>query len=210
MSPKKTSQTLFDSKVLGILRHNDPESVQRAAQIALDAGLGAIEVTTSVPGWTRVIEFLKKKFSHAPVGVGTVISKELAEQAVECGADFFVSPHFDPQINFFLKDRLYIPGAFTPTEMMNCFHSGRELIKAFPAEVLGPKGVRAILQPLPMLKIMTTGGINETNVSEFFEAGVFSVGLGSELFPKKSLDKKDWPDLEKRAKHWVGLIERIE
>jgi 2-dehydro-3-deoxyphosphogluconate aldolase/(4S)-4-hydroxy-2-oxoglutarate aldolase len=142
------------------------------------------------------------------VGAGTVLSTNAVRQALDAGARFIVAPNTDPSV-VALCNQLgvaVVPGAFTPTEVASAWGMGADLVKVFPVSSVGPRYVRDLRGPLPEIPLMPTGGVNPDNVAEFVRAGAVAVGAGSDLVDKGVVDRRDFAELERRARAFVDGV----
>lgn len=192
-----TIECLKRSKIISVLRSRHPADALELVRAYADAGLAAIELTTSIPDWEMVLrEVLRLEGHDICVGLGTVLTTEVAQRAVDAGAKFIVSPVFIPEIITACRmmEIPVIPGALTPTEVYAATAAGAEIVKVFPASAVGgPAYIKALLAPMPDLKLVPTGGVKPENAIEYLRAGAMAVGIGSNLAPKEALDAKDWP-----------------
>lgn len=181
-----------------------------------DANVVINTIEASYKGGVRIFEFVNRglngletfktiipyfnKYEDLVIGVGTIYDSKTAAQFVEAGAQFIVSPGLVPELaNYCVQNNIaYIPGIATITEATTAMHLGCEMIKIFPANVIGSAFAKAVKSVLPQLAIMPTGGINptENGLSEWFNAGVNCVGMGSQLFDKLKINNGDFKGLE--------------
>jgi 2-dehydro-3-deoxyphosphogluconate aldolase / (4S)-4-hydroxy-2-oxoglutarate aldolase len=176
-------QAIVRARIVPIIRTASGDWAVEVAEILAAAGLEVIEVTFTVPDAAAVISILRRRFPRILVGAGTVINSAIAEEAVDAGAQFLLSPSLSPGMVDVARRRgvLAVPGAFTPTEVLHALEGGAELIKIFPAETGGPRHIRAILAPLPQARLLPTGGVTPENVGEWLKAGAVAVGIGAAL-----------------------------
>lgn len=176
-------RAILRAKVVPIIRTASRDWAVRVAEVLADAGLAVIEVTFTVPDAAQVIQSLRSRFPGVLVGAGTVTGGAIAEQAVDAGAQFLLSPALSPGMVEVARRHgvLAVPGAFTPTEVLQALDHGAELIKIFPAETGGPRHIRAMLAPLPQARLLPTGGVTPENIAEWLQAGAAAVGIGSAL-----------------------------
>ncbi|ERL65046.1 bifunctional 2-keto-4-hydroxyglutarate aldolase/2-keto-3-deoxy-6-phosphogluconate aldolase [Schleiferilactobacillus shenzhenensis] len=172
--------------VVAVVRGDSPEVAEKTADAVIAGGVTAIELTFTVPHADQVIANLTKKYADdksVVIGAGTVLDPATARVAMIAGAEFVVSPSFNPETakmcNLYATP--YTPGCMSPTEMQQALESGVDLVKLFPGAVMKPAMVKAVLAPFPYLSIMPTGGVNVDNMAEWFAAGVALVGAGSNL-----------------------------
>ncbi len=175
--------TILRARVVPIIRTASPDWAAQVADALAASGLGVIEVTFTVPDAAAVVRGLRVRFPNILIGAGTVTTGELARTAIEAGAQFMLSPSLSPGMVEVARRGgvLAVPGAFTPTEVVQALDGGAELIKIFPAEVGGPRHIRALLAPLPHARLMPTGGVTPQNAGDWFRAGAAAVGIGSAL-----------------------------
>jgi 2-dehydro-3-deoxyphosphogluconate aldolase / (4S)-4-hydroxy-2-oxoglutarate aldolase len=195
--------------VVAVVRAPRPEVVLPLAEALLAGGVPAIEVTMTTPNALEVIRQISPKLgSRAIVGVGTVLDAQTAQRAVDAGAQFVVSPIMRPEIAKVARaaDRPVMLGAFTPTEAQAAYEAGSDFVKIFPADALGAKFIKAILAPLPHLRIIPTGIAKPEDVTAFIQAGCVGVGLGSLLVPRQALRESNWAEFTRLAGHFIGLV----
>ena len=172
---------------LGIVPVIRGESVEEAlgfCRALIDGGIDILEVTFTIPNALDVFKQLNEELpATATLGAGTVMDATTARLAILNGAKFIVSPGFNPEVAKMcnLYQIPYMPGCISFTEITKALEYGVDLIKLFPGSLAGPSYVKAIHSPLPQANIMPTGGVSLENLEEWFKAGVFAVGAGSNL-----------------------------
>jgi 2-dehydro-3-deoxyphosphogluconate aldolase/(4S)-4-hydroxy-2-oxoglutarate aldolase len=202
-------QQIADSGVIAVIRAPSKEVLIDIAQALLAGGVPGIEVTMSTPKAIAGIEMLADAMGDKIViGVGTVLDAATAKDAIQAGAQFVVSPTFDPQIVETTKryGKISVPGAFTPTEIMRAWSAGADVVKVFPSTTLGPGYFKDLLAPLPQLKLTPTGGVDLKNAGEWIKAGAVFLGAGSSLVTKDAMAKKDWASIQNNARSFVDAI----
>ena len=174
---------ILEHKIVAIIRGADPNDVLRIAEALHDGGIKILEVTFNSPDAMGVIKLLSSKMGNdLLIGMGTVLDAETARQAINNGAKFIISPSFNSETIQATKElgAVSIPGAFTPTEIVNAFNSGGEIIKVFPASS-NVNYIKEIRAPLPFIPLMPTGGITLDNIKDFQKAGAVAFGIGTAL-----------------------------
>ena len=169
----------------------------------LEGGVRAIEVTLTTPGALELIASLTKACGDATViGAGSVLDADTARRAIAAGARYVVSPVFDDEVLAMAHahDVPALPGAYTPTEILHAHNAGADLVKVFPAELLGPDYIKGLLAPMPFLELMPTGGVTPQNVGQWIAAGAVAVGLGSALVNPKLVSAGDFDVIAARAR----------
>jgi 2-dehydro-3-deoxyphosphogluconate aldolase/(4S)-4-hydroxy-2-oxoglutarate aldolase len=162
----------------------------------------AIEVTMTTPGALRVIEEASRRFGDEVLfGAGTVLDAETARAAILAGAAFLVTPTFSRKVIRLCRRYSVpvLPGCYTPTEMLDAWEAGADMIKFFPASNGGPELLKAILAPLPQLEVVPVGGVTLENAAEFIRKGAVALGVGGELVNQKLLDARDFAEITRRA-----------
>lgn len=173
-------ESIYSTGAFLILRLNDQEETYQVAKAAIAGGMRALEVTYSVPGTLDIVSRLSKEHPDVLIGVGTVMDAPSAFAAYQAGARLIVSPHFNPEL-ITVGNRyqcVVASGAFTPSEMVATAEAGADIVKLFPAEVVGPAYLKAVMAPLAHLPIAPTGAVNPDTVADWFGAGACAVGVG--------------------------------
>jgi 2-dehydro-3-deoxyphosphogluconate aldolase/(4S)-4-hydroxy-2-oxoglutarate aldolase len=211
MTKPQIIQRLLDPGIVAIIRTDSSDQLVAAAEALLAGGVSAMEVTMTTPGALQVIAEVTARFGDKVLmGVGSVLDTETCRAAILAGAEFVVTPVTKPEV-IRMCNRYGKPiasGALTPTECLLAQESGADFVKLFPSDFAGPKYIRTILAPLPMLQIIPTGGVTPENAAEFLSAGCVALGAGSTLVSKESLAKRDWPALTARAAAFVEAIRK--
>ncbi|HSI14066.1 MAG TPA: bifunctional 4-hydroxy-2-oxoglutarate aldolase/2-dehydro-3-deoxy-phosphogluconate aldolase [Chthoniobacter sp.] len=209
MTKSEIIQRLIDPGIIAIIRADSSEQLVEAAAALVEGGVSAMEVTMTTPNALEVVAAVVHKFGNAILmGVGSVIDPKTVYSAVSAGAEFIVTPVTKPQVIAAANDleKPIASGAFTPTECLLAHESGADFVKLFPADVGGPAYIKSILAPLPMLRIVPTGGVTPETAAAFLKAGSTALGAGSSLVSKEILQKRDWAELTKRAQAFVQAV----
>jgi len=144
------------------------------------------------------------------IGAGTVLDSTSAQLAISKGADFLLSPNFNPEVvkTALRYGKVVVPGVMTPTEMMNAIECGADMVKIFPASVLGIQFIKDVKGPFPQIPIIPTGGISLDNVGSFIEAGVEAVGAGGSLINKEAINRSDVGLIKETAIQFVDKVKQ--
>ena len=183
--------------VVAVIRGKSAQDAIDTSLALIRGGVKGIELTFGTPECAKAVKELKDQVDDSVcIGVGTVRTVEQIHESVAAGAEFAVSPHFEPELIIAaLEKKLpYLPGAITPTEIVQCFESGAATVKIFPKNLVNPAYLKAIAAPLPDIPLMPTGGISPDNFIQWLEAGAVAVGMGGQLL-KGSLE-----DIENTAR----------
>lgn len=199
---------ITDCGVVAVLRADNPAVLMDVSKALREGGVVAIEVTMTVPGALKVIEEASAKMTDTIVGVGSVLDPETARAAILAGAEYVVSPVLNVSVIEMTKryGKAVMPAGFTPTEILNAWQAGADVVKVFPAGVGGPSYFKDVLGPLPQVKMMPTGGVDATTIPQFIKNGAVAVGAGSALVDKQAVADKDWAKLTATAKTFVDAV----
>lgn len=212
MTKDQALQEILSSKVIAVIRMTEAAKVAAVATALLRGGVRALEVTMTVPGAVGIIrELSRTKEPGALIGAGTVLDAAAANDVIEAGADFVVSPVTDAGVIRACREAgvLVAPGAFTPTEIMAAWGAGADIVKVFPATSLGPQFFRDLRGPLPDVRLMPTGGVTIENAREFIAAGAVAVGIGTALVGKNAVERGDWAGIEDNARRLMSSLHEL-
>jgi 2-dehydro-3-deoxyphosphogluconate aldolase/(4S)-4-hydroxy-2-oxoglutarate aldolase len=196
--------------VVPVIRATSADQAFFACRALHAGGVDVFEITLTVPDAVRVIRELVAQFSgDVLVGAGTVLDGDAARACIRAGAEFIVSPGFDPEIVRAAHDagKPALPGVITPTEIMAATRAGADILKLFPASALGgAKYLRALRAPFEYVRFLPTGGVNATTAREFIAAGAVALGVGSELVDAQALARGDSELITTRARELVTQV----
>ncbi|SMP15558.1 2-dehydro-3-deoxyphosphogluconate aldolase / (4S)-4-hydroxy-2-oxoglutarate aldolase [Halobellus salinus] len=202
---------LLETGVVGILRGVPAGQTVEVADALLTGGVDVVEVTADTDGALDSISHLRETFDRSDllVGAGTVLDSETAGAALRAGAEFVVTPSFDPGVVDTCNryGAVVVPGVMTPTEAVTAYEAGADALKMFPAATLGPSHVRSLKGPLPQLPLFPTGGVSLDNVTEFVDAGADGVGVGSSLVDSDAVAAEEYGTLTDRATSFRTAVE---
>lgn len=212
MTKDQALQEILSSKVIAVIRMSEAAKVAAVAAALRRGGVRALEVTMTVPGAVGIIrELARTKEPGVLIGAGTVLDAAAANDVIEAGADFVVSPVTDAGVIRACRGAgvLVAPGAFTPTEIMAAWGAGADIVKVFPATSLGPQFFRDVRGPLPDVRLMPTGGVTLENAREFIAAGAVAVGIGTALVEKSAVERGDWARIEENARRLMSSLQGL-
>ncbi|WP_428388851.1 bifunctional 4-hydroxy-2-oxoglutarate aldolase/2-dehydro-3-deoxy-phosphogluconate aldolase [Mucisphaera sp.] len=202
MSREGIFDRLVTERVVAVLRLPDAEMVDGLADALVAGGVRALEITMSTPNAIEVIRGLSaQRGDELFIGVGSVTDGATASAAVEAGAKYVVSPVFDEDVvrAAHAGGAAAMPGCLTPTEIHRAAKAGADVMKVFPADVVGMGFFKAVLAPMPGLRLMPTGGVTLDNAGDWLKAGAVAVGVGSALATKQQLVDRDWDAITANA-----------
>lgn len=200
---------LLDPGVIPVIRARQAEHVIPACEALLAGGLNTLEITMTTPRALELIQQARQRFSdRAVIGAGTVMNPAMCLEAIKAGASFVVTPIMAPGVAHVAQgaDCVSIIGAYTPTEAQLAYEAGADFIKIFPAD--SPAFIKAVLSPLPHLKLVPTSGINLKNAPEYFATGCPLVGVASNLVSARILQEKNWAELTRLAGEFTAMARK--
>jgi len=212
MSKHEDLQRVLDSGIVAVIRARSGEQLVKVAQALYDGGIDVLEVTFTVPGVLDILSAVRRELGDKVLlGAGTVLDTETARAAFLAGAEYIVSPCVNVDVIRLCNryDKLVMPGAFTPTEVMTAWEAGADIVKVFPADIGGPSYLKTLHGPLPQVRLMPTGGVDLNTCSEFLKAGACAVGLGSALVEKQAVETGDMNRIRTLAEQYVEIVRKF-
>lgn len=198
-----------DVGILPVLRASSLKTAMQLAAAIADGGVNAMEVTMTVPGAIEVIRTLSKDRPDLLIGAGTVLDPETARMCILEGAQFVVSPAFNAG-TVSLCQRYSVPvlpGALTPTEVVNAWQAGADIIKVFPASAMGgAKYLQSLKAPLPQIELIPTGGVTVATAKDFLAAGAFALGVGADLVDESACFEERLHEVTATAAKYVSIV----
>jgi 2-dehydro-3-deoxyphosphogluconate aldolase/(4S)-4-hydroxy-2-oxoglutarate aldolase len=210
MNKQQVRERLIEIGVIPVVRASSSAQALMAAQAVREGGIPIVEITMTVPGALDVIRELRKASdSSVLIGAGTVLNKKMAQDCVDAGAQFLVSPGLDvPSLEFAQKEgMLMLAGALTPTEVITAWNAGSELVKIFPCgQVGGAAYIKSLKGPLPQVPLVPTGGVNLNTAADFILAGAAALGVGGELVQADALKTGNASMIVENARKFLALV----
>jgi 2-dehydro-3-deoxyphosphogluconate aldolase / (4S)-4-hydroxy-2-oxoglutarate aldolase len=210
MTKEENRKRIAEVGIIPVVRASSAHQALLAVEAIRAGGISIVEVTMTVPGAIEVIEQLAKTAgSDVLIGAGTVLDAQTAQQCLDAGAEFLVSPGFDAQTVKLAREKgiLVIPGALTPTEIIMAWNAGGDLIKIFPCGTVGgAKYIKALKGPLPQVPMIPTGGVNLETAAEFILAGAEALGVGGELVSVSALKSGKTNEITDAARRFVAIV----
>ncbi|MYA77488.1 MAG: bifunctional 4-hydroxy-2-oxoglutarate aldolase/2-dehydro-3-deoxy-phosphogluconate aldolase [Gemmatimonadetes bacterium] len=201
--------TIKAGGVVAVLRADRPDALVQVAQAIGRGGIGAVEITMTTPGALDVIgECANRLGDEILLGAGTVLDPETARAAILAGAEYIVTPTLNPDVITLCRryDKVVIPGALTPTEILTAWECGADIVKVFPATAVGPRYFKDVKAPLPQIDLMPTGGVDLDNAGDFIRAGACAVAVGGNLVDKAAVAAGEWHVLTDTARKYVETV----
>src|SRR6266568_1567483 len=189
MSKDSQLRRVLDCGIVAVVRSPDSQQLVEVARALADGGVSVVEITMTVPDALDVVRQVRQALGdRILLGAGTILDPETARAALLAGAEYLVAPTVNVDVIKLCQryDKLVMPGAFTPTEILTAWEAGADIVKVFPAEIVGPAFFKAVHGPLPQIRMMPTGGVDLNTASAFLKAGACCLGIGGQLVEPKA------------------------
>jgi 2-dehydro-3-deoxyphosphogluconate aldolase/(4S)-4-hydroxy-2-oxoglutarate aldolase len=202
---------VLDSGIVAVVRTPESDQLVEVARALADGGVEVVEITMSVPNALDVLRQVRQALGdRLLLGAGTVLDAETARAVLLAGAEFIVAPTLNLDVIRLCRryDKLAIPGAFTPTEILTAWEAGADIVKVFPADVVGPAFFKALRGPLPQIRLMPTGGVDLSTAADFLKAGACCLGIGSQLVEPKAVAERNFDRIRSLARQYVSIVQQ--
>jgi 2-dehydro-3-deoxyphosphogluconate aldolase/(4S)-4-hydroxy-2-oxoglutarate aldolase len=209
MNKAEVLEKIKELGLLAVIRGPSPELTVKMVEALIAGGVLGIEITYSTPNAEDVVRTLSSKYGdRILLGMGTLTKPEQAAQAKQAGAHFLVSPICEPELvkSMVATGLLTMAGALSPSEVLQAYNLGSDVIKIFPGSLGGPAYIKALKGPFPYIPMMPTGGVSAGNVVEWFRAGVVAVGAGSELCPPQLAREGKFDEITRLAREFMQVV----
>jgi len=209
MEKQAVMEKIRNLGMLAVIRGPSPELTIKMVNALVAGGVMGIEITYSTPNAEQVVTELDQIFGEKILlGIGTLTDPDQAKSAKAAGAKFLVSPVCEPGLvkAMVASGLANMAGALTPTEVLQAYKLGTDVVKIFPGTLGGPAYIKALKGPFPYISMMPTGGVSAANVAEWFAAGVVAVGAGSELCPPQLAKEGKFDEITRRASDFVKVV----
>jgi 2-dehydro-3-deoxyphosphogluconate aldolase/(4S)-4-hydroxy-2-oxoglutarate aldolase len=209
---KEVQQRLEAAGIIPVLRARSAKEAMGAVEAMVAGGITVVEVTMTVPGAIDVLRELKRSYGDKLLlGSGTVTDGAECVATIEAGAEFVVSPslHMDVVAETKARDKVSLPGALTPTEVITAWRAGADFVKVFPCSAMGGASyLKSLKAPFPFLRLVPTGGVSLQTAASFLEAGASALGVGVDLVNVSSLAEGKPEVITNAAKAYLEIIAR--
>jgi 2-dehydro-3-deoxyphosphogluconate aldolase/(4S)-4-hydroxy-2-oxoglutarate aldolase len=209
---EKTLKRILDGGIVAVVRAESGESLARVVRALAEGGVTAAEITFTVPDAIEVIRQVRREVGEAVVlGAGTVLDPETARAALLAGAEYIVAPTLNVEVIRLCRryDKVVMPGALTPTEVLTAWETGADVVKIFPADFGGPAYLKALRGPLPQVRVMPTGGVDLSTAENFLKAGACCLGVGGSLVEPKAVATGDFTRIRDLAAQYAAIVRRF-
>jgi 2-dehydro-3-deoxyphosphogluconate aldolase/(4S)-4-hydroxy-2-oxoglutarate aldolase len=211
MSKETIFQKILDCGIVAVVRSPDSDRLVEVARALADGGVTAVEITMSVPDALDVVRAVRRSLGDRIIlGAGTVLDAETARAALLAGAEYLVAPTLNLDVVRMCKryGKAVMPGCFTPTEILTAWEAGADVVKVFPADVLGPAFFKALRGPLPQVRLMPTGGVDLNSAADFLRAGACCLGVGGQLVEPRAVAEGNFGRIRDLAQQYRSIVEK--
>ncbi len=211
MSKETQLRRVLEGGIVAVVRSPDGGQLVEVARALADGGVGVVEITMSVPDALHVLRQVRQALGdRLLLGAGTILDPETARAALLAGAEYIVAPTLNREVIRLCQryDKLVMPGAFTPTEILTAWEAGADIVKVFPADVVGPAFFKALRGPLPQIRLMPTGGVDLTTAADFLRAGACCLGIGSQLVEPKAVATRNFDRIRELARQYAAVVQQ--
>ena len=212
MSKETQLRHILDCGIVAVVRSPDSQQLVEAVRALADGGVTVAEITMTVPGALEVLRQVRQALGERVLlGAGTILDTETARAALLAGAEYLVAPTLNLDVIRLCQrySKLVMPGAFTPTEILTAWEAGADIVKVFPAEVVGPAFFKALRGPLPQIRLMPTGGVDLNTAADFLRAGACCLGLGSQLVEPRAIAEHNFDRIRDLARQYVAIVKSV-
>jgi 2-dehydro-3-deoxyphosphogluconate aldolase/(4S)-4-hydroxy-2-oxoglutarate aldolase len=209
MKAQQVYKLIREEKIIVIARGVRIDQVVNIAEALLAGGIKMLEITCNTDSVFEMIRMLREKMGdRICIGAGTVITTQLAEKAIEAGAEFIIAPDTNTDvIDYCVKhDVAILPGAATATEILAAKRHGAKMVKIFPASALGVNYIKALRGPIDDVDFVAVDGVRPENMAEFFAVGCIAIGVGASVVRKEFVEKGDWKAITEIARRYVEKL----
>src|SRR5436190_15342507 len=211
MSKESHLRHILDVGLVAVVRAPDSARLVEVCRALADGGVTVVEITMTVPDALDVVRAVRRALGdRLLLGAGTILDAETARAALLAGAEYLVAPTVNLDVIRLCRryGKLVMPGAFTPTEILTAWEAGADIIKVFPAEVVGPAFFKALRGPLPQVRLMPTGGVDLSTAAAFLKAGACCLGVGGQLVEPKAVAAGNFDRLRDLARQYVQIVKK--
>jgi 2-dehydro-3-deoxyphosphogluconate aldolase/(4S)-4-hydroxy-2-oxoglutarate aldolase len=203
---------VLECGIVAVVRSPDSSQLVEVARALADGGVTVVEITMSVPYALDVVRQVRQALGdRVLLGAGTILDPETARAALLAGAEYLVAPTVNLDVIRLCQryDKLVMPGAFTPTEVLTAWEAGADIVKVFPAEVVGPAFFKALHGPLPQVRLMPTGGVDLSTAAAFLKAGACCLGVGGQLVEPKAVTERNFDRIRDLARQFTAIVRQV-
>ena len=212
MSKESQLQQVLDCGIVAVVRSPDSQQLVEVCRALAEGGVTVVEITMSVSNALDVLKQVRQALGdRLLLGAGTVLDAETARAVLLAGAEYVVAPTLNLDVIRLCRryDKLVMPGAFTPTEILTAWEAGADIVKVFPADVVGPAFFKAVRAPLPQIRLMPTGGVDLQTAASFLKAGACCLGVGGQLVEPKAVAERNFDRIRDLARQYSAIVKQV-
>jgi len=209
MNKAEVCALIKEIAIIPAIRVSTAEEAHFAAEAIASGGIPIVEITLTVSGAVELISHLVRYHPKMIVGAGTVLNTDMALKCLDAGVSFLTSPGRSLKVIEFAAKRemTVLPGALTPTEVIEAWEAGADFVKVFPcAEVGGERYIRALKTSLPQIPVIAAGGVNQLTAANYILAGATAIGVGTELIPTEAIERRQAKRIRELALRFSGFV----
>jgi 2-dehydro-3-deoxyphosphogluconate aldolase/(4S)-4-hydroxy-2-oxoglutarate aldolase len=209
MKKEEVKARIEEIGIIPSVRTSSAESARFAAESVSRGGIPIVEITMTVPGAVEVISYLLEHIPGMIVGAGSVLNTEMARRCLDAGAHFLTTEGLDLElVQFAVKQEVVVfPGTLTPTEVITAWKAGADFVKVVPcAQVGGATYIRALKSPLPQIRLIAAGGVNQVTAFDFVTSGATALGVGRELIPREAVRLRQADRIQELARRFAAFV----
>ena len=210
MNKTEVIEHLRNSGLIPVIRADSAEEALLAVEAIKAGGVDVMEITMTVPGAVEMIHKLCRTYgTEILIGAGTVLDPETARSCIQAGATFIVSPAINEATIAVCRelDIVVLPGALTPTEVVQAWTAGADAVKIFPAGAVGGASyIKSLKAALPQIELVPTGGVSLRTAADLIRAGAIALGVGGELVDIKALREGNAALITERARQFLTIV----
>src|SRR6516225_3921548 len=209
MSKEEQLRRVLDCGIVAVVRSPDSQQLVEVCRALADGGVTTCEITMTVPDALDVVRGVRSALGdRVLLGAGTILDPETARAALLAGAEYVVAPTLNLDVIRLCHryDKLVMPGAFTPTEILSAWEAGADVVKVFPADAVGPAFIKAVRAPLPQVRLMPTGGVDLTTAAAFLKAGACCLGVGGQLVEPRAVAEGNFERIRDLARQYATVV----
>jgi 2-dehydro-3-deoxyphosphogluconate aldolase/(4S)-4-hydroxy-2-oxoglutarate aldolase len=210
MSKEDQLRRVLDCGIVAVVRSQDSGQLVEVCRALVDGGVSVVEITMTVPNALEVVSQVRRALGdRVLLGAGTILDAETARAALLAGAEYLVAPTLNLDVIRLCRryDKMVMPGCFTPTEVLTAWEAGADIVKVFPADVVGPAFFKALRGPLPQIRLMPTGGVDLSTAADFLRAGACCLGVGTQLVEPKTVAEGNFDRIRDLARQYRAIVQ---
>ena len=212
MSKEDQLRRILECGIVAVVRSPDSAQLVDVCRALADGGATVVEITMTVPDALQVVSRVRAALGdRVLLGAGTILDPETARAALLAGAEYVVAPTLNLEVIRACQrySKLVMPGAFTPTEILTAWEAGADVVKVFPADVLGPAFFKAVRAPLPQVRLMPTGGVDLKTAADFLKAGACCLGVGGQLVEPRAVAERNFDRIRDLARQYAAVVQQV-